>query len=397
MDEEINLRLELANIVRKEATAIKSKESRRKKEDQDIRERILKVHTEEEGDFLPGSWQSQLKHLFIELEQNPKDKSIVNKLKFGNHINMKKMNKDTKGYYSNHVISISILEQIMETKKLNILEALAVAAKPGKRYSQYNFIHTDAERIEGKKAMQRREREVKVPKVRRPRGEGRVKRILSTVKGSQKGTQERNSIIFRANGKGLNTISEANLDKNGVSFASSVTNSLLTHRHTTREVNFFKKARVTTFKKEAKPEIVENVFELKREGVSIEDAKHEVRKRKPERDEEEEEEFLLKIEKPVNTKDEDKLHKQCMFCWVIFQERVIQESKSMSRHLQKSHQQSFKIEEVKDKKHMQSLTPVVKIEHREQEERRPDKMKLKGEIDIETARLYLEKYIKRQI
>ena len=84
---------------------------------------------------------------------------------------------------------------------------------------------------------------------------------------------------FRANGKGLNTISEANLDKNGVSFASSVTNSLLTHRHTTREVNFFKKARVTTFKKEAKPEIVENVFELKREGVSIEDAKHEVRRR----------------------------------------------------------------------------------------------------------------------
>ena len=156
-----------------------------------------------------------------------------------------------------------------QSEPKTLLGALKEATKHGVLYSQYNWVKEDIERMEGKQ--KEKEKKEEPPKEKRKRGERKVSRVVKVLTG----VLEQDEIVLKANGHFLKSLTEWNLDHNGVSFSAAVTRNICTPGNRTLEVHFFSNSRTTIFKKEPL-NMEDKIWTLLKEGKTKEDAKNEI-------------------------------------------------------------------------------------------------------------------------
>ena len=277
-----------------------------------------------------------------------------------------------------------------QSEPKTLLGALQEATKHGILYSQYNWVKEDIERMEGK---QKKEKEKKEdpPKEKRNRGERKVSRVLKVLTGAL----EQDNIILKANGHLIKTLSEQNLDHNGVSFSAAVTRNIYTPGNRTLEVHFFSNSRTTIFKKEP-INMEDKIWTLLKERKTKEDAKNEIiekikMRNAKEGDEKEEksEDFYMSADN-ANTREKATVWKRCNLCYYMASRRWEINESIMQRHFKRYHEESMKMDLLelnKEQSHetknrntemIKQLTPVVKIQHLEPEDKREKKHRVRN-------------------
>ena len=344
-----------------------------------------------------GSWVEQLTTIIKQVEQRPEWSSTLKKLQFGNQVEIKRLGGWNKqlGGDKNCLIPVAILQDLMSGEKPKTLkQALLEATSPGIKCSKYNWTEEDLRRLKGtekKEKKRRKEVEQEPAKKKRKRGEDRVRRVMKTLAQALK-----DGVAIKANGRNVKTLSELNLDRNGVSYSSAVTRNLYTPGNKTTGVHFFKKSLTTIYEKEPE-EMKEKIKTLLKEGKTQKDAENEILKKavkkaesevgeektKGDEKEEKDEDYYMK-ESSANTKTHGKPTKwrRCNLCKELAGKTwEIQES-SMQRHLKNWHSKTLRMEMLevnrnqnpenrkRNEKLVSQLTPVMKIQHSEPEEKR---------------------------
>ena len=358
-----------------------------------------------------GGWVDQLTSIIEEVENKPEWGSTLKKLQFGNQGKLKELIQWKRGLSDrefNRLVPVAIILGMMaEDSSLTLLEALKEASRPGDKYSQYNWVQEDLDRLEGKQDQEQEQEEERDPpeQKRRPRGEGRVSRVMKTLSGAKE-----DGIILKANGRNIHKLSEYNLDFNGVSFSSAVTRNIHTPGNKTLEVQFFSKSNTTLFKRE--PEDMEDkILTLLKEGKTPEDARIEItematllKTRKGDEKDEKNEDFY-RLEENANTGKKVRIWKRCNICEWSGHRWEIQEG-LMQRHLRRFHEESMKTDMLdlskgqsqetmkRNKELVKELTPVVKIQHLKNEKKR-DKKHYEP-LEADPQRRFKKKYLKEK-
>ena len=378
------------------------------------RDRMLQQALEAIRNHKKGDWVEQLCSLIRDIEENPEWTSTLNKLQLGNGAEFKRLTnwKEDFPKQINYLRPVAILLGLMSGEDpMTLWDALEEATKPGKKYAKYKWNKTDIRRMEGEedeKGKEQQEVEHQPPRQRRRRGEAKTIRVMKTLSQAL----DNDNIVLKANGRYIRTLSEANLDRNGVSYSSAVTRNLYTPGNTTTEVHFFKKSLTTTFKKEPQ-NIDERITDLLREGKSIDDAKLEIlrklekksgkkKQKKGDEKEEKEESFYMtesgttsKTGKPINWR-------KCNICARLTKMKWEIQDKTMQRHLRNFHEKSLKLDMLEVKREqtperrkrnerlVKQLTPVIKIQHTHLEDKRKGDPKEPLEADIRYKRRYIK-------
>ena len=422
MEQELNLKEELLKNIK--AHIKSSKDALKKGEDPGEKRKSAWIHEKKTRDrmfhtalgaledYEEGSWIAQLSMIIKEVEDKPEWESTAKKLLFGNQGKLKELRmwrKDLPTEYPYLVPVAIILGMMEEDSSLTLLKALEKETSPGISYSQYNWVKEDLLRLEGNQEQEQdqEQNQKEPPKERRDRGEGRVSRVMKNLSGAQK-----DGITLKANGHNLKKLSEHNLDFNGVSFSSAVTRNIYTPGNKTTEIHFFSKSRTTIFKRESE-DIESKILNLLKEGKTLQDARIEITEmatlletRKGDEKAEESEDFYKSAEN-AHTGKKARVWKRCNICDYSGYRWEIQEG-LMQRHLQKYHGESMKTdmldlskgqskETLKRKEELvKELTPVVKIQHLEQEKKRETAKKHYEALEADPQRRFKKRYVKEK-
>ena len=413
MEQELNLKEELLKNI-KAHIASKKPGKRRKSawiHKRKERDRMFDRAMQATSNIEEGGWVDQLTSIIMEVGSKPEWGSTLKKLQFGNQGKLKELIQWKRGLDRefNYLVPVAIILGMMaEDNSLTLLEALKEASRPGDKYSQYNWVQEDLDRLEGKQdqEQEREEQEQDPPKQKkRPRGEGKVSRVMKTLSGAKE-----DGIILKANGRNIHKLSEYNLDFNGVSFSSAVTRNIHTPGNKTPEIHFFSKSNTTLFKRE--PEDMESkILTLLKEGKTPEDARIEITQmatlletRKGDEKEEESEDFY-KLEENANTGKKVRVWKRCNICEWSGHRWEIQEG-LMQRHLKRYHDESMKIDMLdlskgqdqetrkRNRDLVKELTPVVRIQHLKIEKKRVKKYL--EPLEADPQRRFKKKYLKKK-
>ena len=413
MESKLNIKEELIKIVKIRAAEGPGQERRDRKwfTTKQGRERRLARAYEAVNNPEPGSWVQQLSEIILEfeykLENNPEWKSTLKKLKFGNQVKLKRLgdwNQDYKGEFA-FLVPVAVIQDLMEDEDqpMTLIEALQEATKNGKAYSQYNWVEEDVARLEGRQKEEKEEKQDS-PKERRKRGEGRVTRVMKMLQGALK-----DGIMLKANGHLLKTLSERNLDNNGVTYSAAATRHIYTKGNRTFEVHFFKKSRTTLFKKEP-TDMDDKITALLKEGKTEQEAEDEimeVTKLREDKDgkrgktgdekEEEAEDFYMSADH-ANTRKKATVWKRCNICYHLAGKKWEIQETNIRRHFQRYHSETMKMELLQGQETglIRQLTPVIKIQHLESEKKRHWKKAHHEPAEADPKRRYKMRYLKEE-
>ena len=426
MEQELNLKEELLKIIRAHIASVEPMKEKgsawthRKRTSGWIHTHKTRLRMYEKAmraltRMEEGGWMDQLTTIIKEFEEEAEDKpewkSTLEKLKFGNQGSLKELGQAWKSGSTHeypYLVPVAMILGLMEEdNSLTLLEALERATSPGKKYSQYNWVQKDLDRLEGKQDQEHEQENQEKgkkspPKEKRKRGGERVKRVMQSLADTKD-----DGIALKANGRNLLTVTERNLDYNKVSFSTAVTRNINTPGHKTPRIDFFSKSRTTIFEREPEEDIKEKILTLLQEGKTRQDAAIEIAEKatllKTWKGVEKEEESLdfYKSEKNANKTKKARVWKMCMICHDFGYRWEIQEG-LMQRHLKNFHKESLKTdmldlskgqsqEALKEKKELvKTLTPVVKIQHLEPEEKR--ELIFKEPFKADPLRRYRKRY-----
>ena len=407
MENKINLREELVNIIKIRAAEGPGQRRNRKwfrsKNDRRRRMGEALIAIEDSDD---RSWVEQLSEIILEFEGTPGWESTLEKLKFGNQVELKRLG-DWKNEYKrdfNYLVPVAVIQDLMEdeNKPMTLVEALQEATKNGKAYSQYNWVEEDVARLEGRQREKKEEKQDS-PKEKRKRGEGRVSRVMKMLQGALE-----DGIMLKANGHLLKTLSERNLDNNGVTFSAAATRHIYTKGNRTFEVHFFKKSRTTLFKKEP-TDMDDKITALLKEGKTKQEAEDEImevtklrenkngkRGKTGDEKEEEAEDFYMSADH-ANTRKKATVWKSCNICYHLAGKKWEIQETNIRRHFQRYHSETMKMELLQGQKTLiRQLTPVIKIQHLESEKKRHWKEAHHEPAEADPKRRYKMRYLKEE-